>query len=267
MTVRKNLVLGGSGAIGSHLCEHLIKAGEEVINLDLKVGFDLRSESLDDFKGVDYVWFLAWDVGGAKFLTDKQNYISIIRNNTLICNNVFNFLEKYNKPFLFTSSQLAERDNVYGITKLLGEAWAKALGGKIVKFWNVYAWEDPGVRSHVIPDMVLNGLKNKEIRLMTTGEEERQFIYVDDCITNLIRFRDMDLEEIHLTNGVWYSIRDVAALVARKLDAKVIPGERKGYNNKVPPDDTYQLFSFPTSLENGIELIITKTKEQMQIAT
>src|ERR1700712_3564434 len=119
MGSRKNLVLGGAGAIGSHLCKHLVEAGEEVINLDIKAGFDLRSDNMDQFANVDYVWFLAWDVGGAKYLTNKENYLALIRNNTRICDNVFGFLEKYNKPFLFTSSQLAERDNVYGITKLL----------------------------------------------------------------------------------------------------------------------------------------------------
>lgn len=263
MSVKRNLVLGGSGAIGSHLCEHLKRKGEEVINLDLKEGFDLRSQSLEEFADVDYVWFLAWDVGGAKFLTNKDNYLAIIKNNTLICDNVFSFLEKHNIPFLFTSSQLAERDNVYGITKLLGEVWAKALGGKVVKFWNVYAWEDPGIRSHVIPDIILNALKNKEIRLMTTGEEERQFIYVDDCIANLLRIRDMEVEEVHLTNGQWHSIKQIAEMVAQKLGAKVVPGDKKGYNNKVAPDATAALFEFPTSLEQGIDLIIEKTKSQL----
>ena len=171
----RNLVLGGSGMIGSHLCQYLLSKGEEVVSLDLTTEFDLRKDDLTPYRNVDFVWFLAWEVGGSKFLTDQNNFISIIKNNTQICANVFQFLEDTKIPFLFASTQLAAPDNVYGVTKLLGENWTKALGGKIVRFWNVYGWEDPGERSHVITDMVLNALSKKHIQLLTTGEEERQF--------------------------------------------------------------------------------------------
>ena len=77
MSKIKNLVLGGAGMIGSHLCDFLRSKGEEVISLDLLTGFDLRKDDLNKYKDVDFVWFLAWDVGGSKYLTDKNNFISI----------------------------------------------------------------------------------------------------------------------------------------------------------------------------------------------
>jgi nucleoside-diphosphate-sugar epimerase len=263
MSKNKNLVLGGSGAIGTHLCQYLLEKGEEVINLDLKNGFDLRNGDMSMYRDVDFVWFLAWDVGGSKYLTDKDNHVNILRNNTRICNTVFSFLEETRIPFLFTSSQLAESDNVYGITKLLGEEWTRALNGKIVKFWNVYAWEEPGIRSHIIPDIILTALTTGDIKLLTTGEEQRQFIYVVDCIRNLVQLRGMETMEVHLTNGRWYSIKEVADIVAAKLNACVTTGTQKGYNNKVEPNESGKLFTYPTTLEQGIEFIIEKTRDHL----
>ena len=94
MGATKNLVLGGSGTIGTALCRHLSGLGETVINLDLKNGFDLRTQSLDEYVGVDYVWFLAWEVGGAKYLSNPANQYRILSDNSQICSRVFSFLEK-----------------------------------------------------------------------------------------------------------------------------------------------------------------------------
>ncbi|MCX6181586.1 MAG: NAD(P)-dependent oxidoreductase [Bacteroidetes bacterium] len=261
MSKIKNLVLGGSGMIGTHLCEYLRSKGEEVISLDLLDGFDLRKDNLDRYKDVDFVWFLAWEVGGSKFLNDKDNFISIIKNNTQICSNVFQFLEDTKIPFLFASTQLAAPDNVYGVTKLLGENWTKALGGKIVRFWNVYGWEDPGERSHVITDMVLNALKNKHIQLMTNGEEERQFIYAEDCVRNLYKIKSLKGAEFDLSDGQWISIKDLGQLIAEKLDARVSIGSVKGYNNRMDPKHNVDQFEFEFTLSKGIDRVIDYGKK------
>ncbi|MEZ5010004.1 MAG: SDR family oxidoreductase [Chitinophagales bacterium] len=178
----RNLVLGGAGMIGSALCDHLLQKGEQVISLDIKTGFDLRADDLNQHKDVDYVWFLAWDVGGSKYLTNKNHLLNIISNNTIICKKVFDFLEETKIPFMFATSQLAASDNVYGVTKLLGEQWTKILNGQLVRFWNVYGWEEPGEKSHIIPDLIFQGLHYDRIELLSNGEEERQFIFMDDCV-------------------------------------------------------------------------------------
>ena len=148
MGAKVNLVLGGSGLVGDALCKHLLACGEEVINVDIKNGpeYDIRTMDLSVYSHVDYVWFLAWDVGGAKYLTAQKNLINILHNNTLLCERVFAFLEATQIPFLFATTQLAEPDNTYGITKILGQEWTKLLNGKSARFWNVYGWEEPGER-------------------------------------------------------------------------------------------------------------------------
>jgi nucleoside-diphosphate-sugar epimerase len=263
MAIRKNLVLGGSGTIGSALCEHLTELGEEVINLDIKQGFDLRVMELDPYKNVDYIWFLAWDVGGAKYLYNTEHQIEILKNNTGICRHVFHFIEKYHIPFMFASSQLANTDNSYGITKLLGELWTQQLGGKIVRFWNVYGWEDPSEKSHVIPDLIIKALTDKKIQLITNGLEERQFIYIADCVRNLIKIRVSKMSLFHLTNADWVKIKDIAQIIAGKLDVPLILGNEQGYSYKVDPDESYRAFDFKVSLDSGIELLIQKAKEYL----
>lgn len=265
MGVTKNLVLGGSGAIGTALCRHLNFKNETIINLDIKEGFDLRKESLEDFKNVDYVWFLAWDVGGAKYLNAKKNQLSIIRNNTLICQNVFSFLEETGIPFMFTSSQLAADDNTYGMTKLLGEYWTNLLQGQIARFWNVYGWETPGERSHVIPDLIMQAITKKKISLFTSGDEERQFIYMKDCVENLYLARESKLKNIHLTNGSWVKIKDIATLIGNNFNVPVHFGTEKGYEKKIDPDFTHSVFKWKTSLEKGIQLITEEACNYLNI--
>ena len=261
MGAAKNLVLGGSGTIGSALCSYLHRSGEAVTNLDIKTGFDLREDNLAPYTDYDYVWFLAWDVGGAKYLTDPVRQYSLMENNIRICENVFPFLKDSKIPFLFSSSQLVSPDNSYGITKLLGEHWTRLLNGTIARFWNVYGWEEPGEKSHVIPDLFMQGLIKNKITLLTSGEEERQFIYMDDCVKNLFRIRGEQNKMVHLTNGQWVKIREVAAAIGKILNVPVESGESKGYQHKIDPDPTHKNYTWDTSLENGLQLIKLKAME------
>ncbi len=268
MATTKNLVLGGSGLIGKALCEHLRSIGEEVINIDLLNGpeQDLRNMDLSLYTGVDYVWFLAWDVGGAKYLTAEKNLLNILHNNTLLCEKVFSFLEQTRIPFLFATTQLADPNNTYGVTKLLGEEWTKLLGGKLARFWNVYGWEEPGEKSHVIPDLVIQGLRDKQISLMTSGEEERQFIYKDDCARNLVAIRASNETDVDLTAGRWYPIKEVAGIIAKKTNATLTLGPKMGYNNKLEPSKLPAFIKADVSLEAGIEKIMQQASLYLEKA-
>jgi len=264
MAIKRNLVLGGSGTIGKALCEYLVAKGEKVINLDIKEGNDLRVISLDKYKNVDFVWFLAWEVGGAKFIMNKENSYKILDSNLRICINVFDFLNKYNLPFLFTSSQLAATDNTYGLTKLIGEEYVQSLNnGKIVRLWNVYSWEEPSEKSHFIPDLIIKAYKNKVIDLMTDGKEERQLIYIDDCVRNLVLIRELNGKMFHLTNNKWISVAEIAQKIANIFNAKIKLNEHSGYQCKVEPNKTHKLFNFEVNIDEGIEKVIKKAKNYL----
>lgn len=262
MAAKRNLVLGGSGTIGTALCNHLRKKGEEVISLDIKEGFDLRIDPLSPYKNVDYVWFMAWEVGGAKYLSNELYLLDIIKKNTIICEKVFQFLEDTRLPFMFASSQLAAPDTPYGVTKLLGEEWTRLLNGQICRFWNVYGWEEPGEKSHVIPDLILQALANKKIELLTDGQEQRQFIFMDDCVENMFEIRNAGATRVDITNYEWVTIEYVASQIAATHKVPLKLGNKKGYSNKIEPVKTYPL-QFKTDLVTGIKLISDRATQYL----
>jgi hypothetical protein len=99
----------------------------------------------------DFVHFLAFDIGGSMYMAKYQNTFDFISNNIKIMNNTFDLLKKYNKPFIFASSQMSNMSySTYGTLKAIGEKYTEALGGIIVKFWNVYGYETDMEKSHVI---------------------------------------------------------------------------------------------------------------------
>jgi nucleoside-diphosphate-sugar epimerase len=104
----------------------------------------------------------------------------------LIMENTFSIIKKYNKKFIFASSQMSNMSySNYGILKKIGENYTKILRGVIVKFWNVYGIEKDFSKSHVITDFILKGLKYKAVKMLTNGKEEREFLYAEDCCRGL----------------------------------------------------------------------------------
>ena len=74
---------------------------------------DLRSVHLD-LEGIDRVYLLAWDVGGAKYLYEENTQLKQLDWNLRLLLNIMPQLQAKMVPFLFVSSQLAEEcDTVY----------------------------------------------------------------------------------------------------------------------------------------------------------
>jgi nucleoside-diphosphate-sugar epimerase len=205
----KYLVLGSAGQIGAELCKFLKNNGNEVIEFDIvnSTEEDLRIPDVLDsiIPKVDFVMFLAFDVGGSRYLKKYQHTYEFIENNTKLTLYTFQTLKKYNKPFIFASSQMANMSySPYGITKSLGETFAKILGGLTVKFWNVYGPEHDLEKSHVITDFIIKA-KQGNITMMTNGTEQRQFLHAEDCSNALYilsqKYNEIDrTQNLHITN-------------------------------------------------------------------
>ena len=187
---KKILVLGSDGQIGSHLLLYLKRRGYDVYGYDLvnSKKQDLRIKNnkylIKLIKKTDFIFFLAFDVGGSRYLKIYQDSYKFISNNILIMENTFSILKKYNKKFIFASSQMSNMIfSNYGILKRIGESYTKVLKGITVKLWNVYGVEKDFKKSHVITDFIINGFKSKskKVKMITNGKEERNFLYVEDC--------------------------------------------------------------------------------------
>jgi nucleoside-diphosphate-sugar epimerase len=222
----KYLVLGSSGQIGLALCKYLRKLNHEVLTFDIvdDENEDLRIRNnqllIDKIKKTDFVFFLAFDVGGSRYLKTYQHSLNFLSNNARLMEFTFEKLAEFKTPFIFASSQMSNMSySPYGTLKALGEFYSKALNGLIVKFWNVYGEEHDKDKTHVITDFILSAKNNKVINMMTNGEEVRQFLHADDCSECLYVLsknyatisRD---EELHVTNFEWNSILEVANIVA-----------------------------------------------------
>ena len=269
MFFKKILVLGSSGQVGISLCDFLRKKNYEVIEFDIikSINEDLRVNYVlnDILPNVDFVFFLAFDVGGSKYLHEKEDKFDFIDNNCRIMTNTFNSLKKFNKPFIFTSSQMSNMTYTsYGVLKSIGEYYTKSLNGIIVKFWNVYGIENDEEKSHVITDFIKMS-KTGLIRMRTNGEEKRQFLHSEDCsealeilmknYNNIDRTKNLDI-----TSFVWTSITDICEIICKINNSTYIKGDnldlQKDKQNE--PDEYILNFWKPKlSIEDGIKLINT----------
>jgi len=269
----KYLVLGSSGQIGLELCKYLKNKGHSVIEFDIAANNqqDLRVPNILDniISDVDFIMFLAFDVGGSRYLEKYQNTYEFIENNTKLTLNTFESIKKYNKPFIFASSQMANMSySPYGVCKSLGEIFANSLGGIIVKFWNVYGYETDLEKSHVITDFILKA-KSGKIEMLTTGSELRQFLHAEDCSRALeiisLKYNEIDRNEnLHITSFQWNSILEIANIIKGKIPCTIVPSniEDKIQKDKRNEPDQYILnFWKPeVSLSDGISRIINEFK-------
>lgn len=258
----KNLVIGSEGFVGQSLCDYLESKGEKAIRFDIKRGNheDGRTAVLP-LQDIDRVYFLAWEVGGAKYLYRDNTQLHQLNWNVQLLNNIMPQLQKHKTPFIFISSQLAEEvDTIYGATKRLGELWTQQLGGSCVRLWNIYgAPEETNEKSHVVGDFVYQALSTGEIRIMTTGEEKRQFIHINDACEGLHYVLDNNLNDsiYDLTSFEWSSIKRIADLIGDYTKAKVIPGIQKGaIRNLTATKGRPHGWTPKISIEEGLKIMI-----------
>lgn len=265
------LVLGSNGVVGRAIVQELKTKGHCVTEWDISIDkeHDLRVPSNLYFilQEVDFVFFLAFDVGGSKYNIQSADYIS---NNMLIIENTINSIRKSGKPFIHTTSQMSNMDHLpYGPLKRIAEFYTEYSGGINVKIWNVYESEPIGDKSHVIPDFIHQAKTNRVINMLTTGEEKRQFLHASDFARAMSYIMD-NFDDVKKTYGSlidissyeWVTIRDVAEKVSHSFPGtKIIPGTVRStfqikYNE---PSDTFLKSGWKPeiSLEEGIKLIIS----------
>ena len=277
----KVAILGSSGQIGAYLTEYLTKKGHLVREFDIVNGYHedmthipnpfLRNVIMDS----DFVFFLAFDVGGSHYLKKYQHTFKFIDNNTRMMANVFGHLKDYKKPFVFASSQMSNMSySPYGVMKRVGELYTKSLNGLIVKFWNVYGIEKDMEKAHVITDFIHKGFESGVINMMTDGTEAREFLYAEDCCEALEKIMEeysnlSSDDELHITTGVYTSILEIAQEI-RKLfndigkEVEVIPSEKKDEVQKdarnEPDSFIRKIWQPKTSVKDGLKKVFEVMK-------
>ena len=215
------LITGGAGFIGTHLSNKLISDGYEIIIIDdLSSGYrdsvnnkalfikgsivdDIALEKCFKYKP-DYVIHLAALFANQNSVDHPADDLNVNGVGTL---KVLEWCKKTgvkkivysssscvygNKSIMKESDENFHPDTPYAITKLLGERYAEfwsahhKLNVASVRLFNVYGPGDlPGAYRSVVPNFIKLAIDNKPLLITGTGEEVRDFCYVDDTVKGI----------------------------------------------------------------------------------
>ena len=275
-------ILGSSGQIGAYLTTYLRDKGHEVIEFDKNNNEGQDLTLIPNFKldasiaYSDFVFFLAFDVGGSHYLKKYQHTFGFLDNNARMMVNAFEYIQKYKKPFVFASSQMSNMSySPYGVMKRVGELYTKSLNGLIVKFWNVFGIETDMEKAHVITDFIKKGFETGTIDMMTDGTEEREFLYAEDCCEALEKVMEYydhlhSDDDLHITTGDSTSILGIARTIQSLFkeigrEVTIAPSESKDEVQKdarnVPDPYIKQWWQPKTSVTEGITKVFTEMKK------
>jgi GDP-L-fucose synthase len=263
--VRRVLVTGGGGFLGSHLVERLERDGHDVVAAR-QVDYDLtRGEDAERmFRDVDaeLVFHLAAEVGGIG--ANRANPGRFWFANLQMGLNVLEQARLHETPKLvllgtvcaypkFTPVPFHEDDlwngypeetnAPYGVAKkslLVGaQAYREQYGlsSIFVLPTNLYGPRDNFdlETSHVIPALIRKMLESPdEVVLWGDGSPSREYLYVEDCAKGFLLAAERydGPEPVNLGTGVETTIRETAELVA----------EAVGFEGRI---------SWDTSMPNG----------------
>jgi len=228
---KRILVTGGSGFVGSHLCERLLKDGNEVVCMDnFFTGskqniihllgnpyFELiRHDVTMPFSAeVDEIYNLACPASPVHYQFDA---IQTVKTSVMGAIHVLGLAKRVRAKVLQASTSEVYGDphvhpqtedywgnvNPIGIRSCYdeGKRCAETLFMdyhrmndvriKIVRIFNTY-----GPRMHpndgrVVSNFIVQALKNQDITVYGKGEQTRSFQYVDDLIEGMVRFMNTD---------------------------------------------------------------------------
>lgn len=256
------LVTGGNGAVGANLVNKLLSFGSKVTVLDdfsQSISSNLKPRKnlcvvngdINDIKLIkkifskkfDYVFHLA-----ARFANELSTLNPIEDLHVNIQGTLQLLIEsaKQNpKRFLYTSSSslfgvqeklplnensLPNPSTPYAVSKLTGEYYCKVfqkmynLKYSIVRLSNSYGPIDPpGKFRNVIPNFIESAIKNKNIIITGTGNETRDFTYIDDTVNGILlaATKKNGINQIfNLGTGKETKIRTIAELIIKNTGSK-----------------------------------------------
>lgn len=267
--MKKVLVCGAGGFIGSHLVKRLKKEGYFVRGVDLKypefseseadvfIKDDLRKLPVVDMcvDGVDEVYQLAADMGGADFIFTGKNDSDIMHNSAMINLNIVDSMKRHGVKKVFYSSSACmypedhqlevdvpalredmaypgNPDSEYGWEKLFSERLYLAFSKnydfdvRIARFHNIFGPEGTydGGREKAPAALcrkVINS--NGKIEVYGDGKQTRSFLYVDECVEGIRRLMESDcIEPLNIGSDEVISINDFAQMIIDISEKEVV---------------------------------------------
>ncbi|WP_440880774.1 UDP-glucuronic acid decarboxylase family protein [Tenacibaculum sp. C7A-26P2] len=224
--MKKILVTGGAGFIGSHLCERLLNEGNEVICLDNYFTgskknilhlmnnpfFELVRHDVTEpyYAEVDDIYNLACPASPIHYQHDP---IKTIKTSVVGATNMLGLAKRVNAKILQASTSEVYGDpkvhpqpesywghvNPIGLRSCYdeGKRCAESLfinyhkqnnvRIKIIRIFNTYGTRMNTNDGRVISNFIVQALKGEDITIYGDGSQTRSFQYVDDLIEGMIR--------------------------------------------------------------------------------
>jgi UDP-glucuronate decarboxylase len=223
---KRILVSGGAGFIGSHLCERLLKDGNEVVCMDNFFTGDksnivhllqnpyfelVRHDVTEPFLAeVDEIYNLACPASPVHY---QYNPIKTIKTSVMGAINMLGLAKRVNARVLQASTSEVYGDpkvhpqqegywgnvNPVGIRSCYdeGKRCAETLFMdyhrqhhiviKIVRIFNTYGPRMHPQDGRVVSNFIMQALQHKDITIYGEGNQTRSFQYVDDLVEGMIR--------------------------------------------------------------------------------
>jgi len=227
------LIAGGAGFIGSHLCERLVGAGQEVLCVDnFHTGtkenirhllgnnrFELIRHDvwLPLYVEVDRIFNLACPASPIHYQTDP---VSTVKTSVLGAINMLGLAKRRRARILQASTsevygdprEHPQKETYWGHVNPIGPRACYDEGKRcaetlffdyhrqhgvdirVIRIFNTY-----GPRMHpndgrVVSNFIVQALKGEPITLYGDGQQTRSFCYVDDLIEGMVRMMDQEVE-------------------------------------------------------------------------
>lgn len=243
-------VIGGSGFIGSHIVEKLLKSGHEVTVFDIMRPHikNVRHLFLDLFDFHKVVVALAGNYDAIYLLAAISNVNDVLKNpvETAMVNfqgvvNVLEATRRYGGKLIFASTvwvyMLAEKENVdedtplfvqkvnhtYTASKVAAELYIQSYDKLYGLDFTILRYGIPygprGREGTVITNFVKRGLKGEPLIIHGDGNQYRNFIYVEDLAEgNVAALQDIANKKIYNLDGIRpITIREIAETVSKLL--------------------------------------------------
>ena len=258
--MKRILITGGAGFIGSHLCKKLLDKGNFVICLDNF--FTGKPENIKCLLGnsnfqlvehdiiepvdikADEIYNLACPASPPHY---QYNPIKTMKTSVLGIINMLELAKKNNAKILQASTSEVYGDpevhpqtenywgnvNPIGIRSCYDEGKRcaetlmtdyhrqKNIDTKIVRIFNTYGPNMSPDDGRVVSNFILQALKGEDITIYGDGKQTRSFCYVSDLVEGLIKMMESDIRgPVNLGNPSERTILDFAKLIVEFTNSK-----------------------------------------------
>ena len=208
--MKRILVTGGAGFVGSHLCERLLNDGHEVISLDnYFTGTKANIEHLMDnpyfeiirhdvtmpfFIEVDEIYNLACPASPIHY---QYNPIKTVKTSVMGAINMLGLAKRIKSKILQASTSEVygdpevhpQTEDYWGHVNPIGIRSCYDEGKRVAEtlFMNYHNQNDVRIKIIRIFNFIVQALKGNDITVYGKGDQTRSFQYVDDLVKGMIK--------------------------------------------------------------------------------